>query len=178
MTTSAPESIWGARSKGTAKATGTTRLVALTVLLFIAAGAPMPAVAGADGLPDRFDPARDAARDVGRAVAIAKAQGKRVIVDVGGEWCSWCHILDRFVTTHPAVANGIRAHFVWVKVNFSKANRNQALLSRWPAIEGYPHLFVLDQRGSLVLSQDTGKLESGESYDETRFIAFLARARR
>jgi thioredoxin-related protein len=162
MTTSAAKSMW----------------VALTALLFMVAGAPMPAVAGAGALPDRFDPARHAARDVAQAVAIAKVQGKRVIVDVGGEWCSWCHILDRYIAAHPAVADEIRAHFVWVKVNFSKENRNPALLSHWPAIEGYPHLFVLDWHGSLVLSQDTGKLESGESYDEGRFIAFLDRARR
>jgi hypothetical protein len=63
-------------------------------------------------------------------------------------------------------------------VNFSKANRNEAILSRWPRIEGYPHIFVLDRHGSLVLSQDTGTLEVGQSYDERRFIAFLDRARR
>ena len=43
------------------------------------------AVAGAAGLPARFDPSRDAAADVAHAVALARAQGKRVIVDVGGE---------------------------------------------------------------------------------------------
>ncbi|HEY3584774.1 MAG TPA: thioredoxin family protein, partial [Casimicrobiaceae bacterium] len=59
--------------------------------------------ASAADLPDIFDPARDAAADVARAVAMAKAQGKRVIVDVGGEWCSWCHILDRFIAANDDV---------------------------------------------------------------------------
>jgi thioredoxin-related protein len=126
-------------------------------------------------LPTRFDPARDAAADVAHAVGIASAQGKRVIVDVGGEWCSWCHILDRFIASNADVRALLDAKYVWVKVNYSKENRNRALLSRWPAIEGYPHLFVLDANGRLVHSQDTSKLESGKGYDKARVIAMLRR---
>jgi thiol:disulfide interchange protein len=129
---------------------------------------------GAD-LPTRFDPSRDAAADVAQALAVAKAEGKRVIVDVGGEWCSWCHILDRFVASNADVRALIDARYVWVKVNFSKENRNEALLSRWPRIEGYPHLFVLDANGRLVHSQDTSELESGRGYDHDRFVAMLKR---
>jgi len=141
-------------------------LVVLLSLLLCAA-------ASAADLPARFDPTRDAAADVAQAVSVASAQGKRVIVDVGGEWCSWCHILDRFIASHAEVRALIDARYVWVKVNVSKENRNRALLARWPRIEGYPHLFVLDARGRLVHSQDTGVLESGKSYDEAKFIAML-----
>ena len=121
------------------------------------------AVAGAADLPAKFDPARDAARDVATAQALAEAEGKRVIVDVGGEWCPWCHVLDRFIATHPAVAARVHARYVWVKVNVSKANRNEALLARWPRVAGYPHLFVLDASGRLLHSQDTSLLEAGAS---------------
>jgi len=141
-------------------------LVVLLSLLLCAA-------ASAADLPARFDPTRDAAADVAQAVSVASAQGKRVIVDVGGEWCSWCRILDRFIASHAEVRALIDARYVWVKVNVSKENRNRALLARWPRIEGYPHLFVLDARGRLVHSQDTGVLESGKSYDEAKFIAML-----
>ena len=141
-------------------------LVVLLSLLLCAA-------ASAADLPARFDPTRDAAADVAQAVSVASAQGRRVIVDVGGEWCSWCHILDRFIASHAEVRALIDARYVWVKVNVSKENRNRALLARWPRIEGYPHLFVLDARGRLVHSQDTGVLESGKSYDEAKFIAML-----
>ena len=103
-----------------------------------------PAIAHAADLPSKFDPARDAAADVAHAVAIAKAQGKRVIVDVGGEWCTWCHIMDRFIAANDNVRSLIDAHYVWVKVNYSKQNPNDALLARWPKVAGYPHLFVLD----------------------------------
>ncbi|HEV2221068.1 MAG TPA: thioredoxin family protein [Casimicrobiaceae bacterium] len=146
--------------------------VALLVALLVAL-CPVAAMAGE--LPARFDPGRDAAADVAHAVALANGEGRRVIVDVGGEWCPWCHILDRFIAAHPGVSARIQAHFVWVKVNFSKENRNEALLSRWPKIEGYPHLFVLDANGALLHSEDTSKLEAGRSYDPAKVAAFLDR---
>jgi thioredoxin-related protein len=132
------------------------------------------AVAAAD-LPVTFDPSRDAAADVTQAVALARADGRRVIVDVGGEWCSWCHILDRFVAANPDLRALIDKRYVWVKVNYSKENRNEALLARWPKVAGYPHLFVLDAGGRLLHSQDTGALETGYSYDPARVLAFLRR---
>jgi thiol:disulfide interchange protein len=131
----------------------------------------MRAVAG--DLPAKFDPTRDAAADVAYAQALAKSQGKRVIVDVGGEWCVWCHIMDRFIAANPDVRALIDTHYVWLKVNFSKENENAALLGRWPKVEGYPHLFVLDAGGNVLHSQDTGKLEAGKSYDKRKFLDML-----
>ena len=133
----------------------------------------LASLANAADLPTKFDPARDAAADVARATSLARAQGKRVVVDVGGEWCVWCHIMDRFIAGNPDVRALIDAHYVWVKVNFSKENENAALLSRWPAVAGYPHLFVLDADGKLLHSQDTGKLESGKGYDKRKFVDML-----
>lgn len=139
----------------------------LAFLAFVAVAA------AAQDLPAKFDPSRDPAKDVAAAVAKAKADGKRVIVDVGGEWCSWCHILDRFIDANAEVAALRNRNYVWVKVNWSKENKNEAFLSRYPAIKGYPHLFVLDADGKLVHSQDTGELESGKSYDLAKMTAFL-----
>jgi len=145
-----------------------TILGAVFLFVFAAAAAAQP-------LPGRFDPARDPAVDVASAIAAAKAQGKRVMVDVGGEWCAWCHILDRFVADHPDVQSLRDRNYVWVKVNWSKENKNEAFLARWPAVKGYPHLFVLDADGRLLHSQDTGLLESGRSYDPARMVAFLTK---
>ena len=146
-----------------------------SILMFALALVAFVGIARASDLPQKFDPSRDAAADVAYAVAQAGAQGKRVIVDVGGEWCSWCHILDRFIAANTEVRALVDAKYVWVKVNFSKENRNQALLARWPKIVGYPHLFVLDANGRLLHSQDTGPLESGDGYDRTKFVEMLQR---
>ena len=143
-------------------------VAALVVMLAIA-----PACAS--DLPLRFDPARDAVADVAFAVGQAQREGKRVLVDVGGEWCAWCRIMDRFFAGNDEARALRDAHYVWVKVNWSKENRNEALLGQWPKIDGYPHLFVLDADGRLLHSQDTSLLERGRGYDDVAFIAFLER---
>lgn len=129
-------------------------------------------------LPAKFDSARDAVADVATAASMAKAQRKRVLVDVGGEWCPWCHILDRFVAANPDVKKLVDDNYVWVKVNWSPQNKNEPLLSRWPKVKGYPHLFVLDGDGALLHSQNTDALEAGDSYDKNKVLAFLRQFRR
>jgi thiol:disulfide interchange protein len=121
----------------------------------------------------KYDPARDAARDVDEAVAVAARAGKRVLVEVGGEWCIWCHILDDFFEKNRALVDLREKNFVMVKVNFSEENKNEAVLSRYPEIQGYPHIFVLGADGKLLHSQDTAELEEGKSYNLARFTAFL-----
>ena len=127
------------------------------------------------GLPQRFDPRRDAQADVQQALAIAQAERKRVLVDVGGEWCAWCHILDRFIAAHPEVQRTLDTQYVRVKVNFSPQNRNAQLLARWPKATGYPHLYVLDASGQMLASQASAELEAGQDYDEHKVLAFLRR---
>jgi thiol:disulfide interchange protein len=129
--------------------------------------------AAALDLPQKFDPARDPAKDVAAAAAAAKAQGKHVLVDVGGEWCVWCHIMDDFIAANADVRAAVEAGYIIVKVNWSPQNKNEAFLSAFPKINGYPHLFVLDGNGKLVHSQETDVLEQGRSYDKAKFLAFL-----
>ncbi len=156
------------------------RAAALATAIVLAAGAAHGAEAGKPALPSHagaqtFDPARDAARDVAEAVALAKASGRRVLVDVGGEWCVWCHLLDHFFATDGEALRLRQRYYVTVKVNWSPDNHNAAVLSRWPPVAGYPHLFVLDPDGRLVHSQPTDVLEQGRGYDRDRIIAFLRR---
>ena len=149
------------------------------LLLVGAALAALPqAWAAPPEQPDGFDPGRDAAADVAAAVTLAARQGKHVLVEVGGKWCTWCHVLDQFFRANADVQRLRDEHYVWVKVNWSPQNRNEALLSRWPKIKGYPHLFVLDGTGQLIHSQATGELEAGQDYDRERMLTVLRNNRR
>jgi thiol:disulfide interchange protein len=147
-----------------------TRLPLLALLVALAA---VP-VAHADTAPTPpFDPTRDAFSDVSAAEAQARAEGKRVLVDVGGEWCSWCHLLDRFFRTDDEARAVRDANYVVVKVNYSPENRNTNFLVKYPPVAGYPHIFILDANGKLVQSQDTGQLEQGDGYSRDKILAFL-----
>lgn len=120
-----------------------------------------------------FDPKRDAAKDIREAIAEAGKTHKRVLLDVGGEWCIWCHRLDTLFATNPDLDEYLHKYFVVVKVNYSPENKNEKVLSRYPKVAGYPHLFVLDANGKLLHSQDTGELESGKHHDREKVFAFL-----
>ncbi len=121
----------------------------------------------------RFDPARDAAKDITAAVNEAKRSGRNVILDVGGDWCIWCRRLDQFFEQNKDIAEYMHKNYVVLKVNWSEENKNEAVLSRYPKIPGYPHLFVLDAQGHLLYSQNTGLLESGDHHDRDKVTAFL-----
>jgi len=120
-----------------------------------------------------YDPKRDPEQDLRQAVKAAESGGKRILVIVGGEWCGWCKILDGFVKENADVARLWGEHFITVHVNFSPENANAAFLSRFPAIEGYPHIFVLEKDGRLLHSQETDALESGRSYSKEKVTHFL-----
>ena len=120
-----------------------------------------------------YDPKRNAELDIRNATVEAARTGKRILLEVGGDWCVWCHIMDSFFEKNPDLLRVREKNFVMVKINFSEENKNEQVLSRYPPINGYPHLFVLAQDGKLLHSQDTAKLEVGKSYDLAKFMAFL-----
>jgi thioredoxin-related protein len=120
-----------------------------------------------------FDPSRDAAKDIQDAVVKAQHAGKRILLDVGGEWCIWCHRLDTLFAENKDLADFLHQHFVLVKINFSPENKNQKVLRQFPKIPGYPHFFVLETNGKLLHSQNTGELESGKHHDREKVFAFL-----
>lgn len=124
---------------------------------------------------DQFDPSRDAEKDFQEAVAFAKANQVRILVEVGGEWCSWCRRLNRLIEEHTAIKEMLFSHFAFLRINYSKENKNETFLSRYPVIKGYPHIFVLNENGELLHSQDTGEWEEGQSYSENQILQFLQR---
>jgi len=124
---------------------------------------------------DKYDPARNAGADLAETSRLAKQSGKRILLEVGGNWCGWCRALDKFIHGTPAVARALRDNYIIMKANMSEENRNEQFLGQFPKIKGYPHIFVLDEDGKLLHSQDTGALEEGKSYNEKVFLEFLNR---
>jgi thiol:disulfide interchange protein len=122
---------------------------------------------------EKFDPLRNAAEDLQAAVAKAQKENKRIILDVGGEWCVWCVWMDKFFINNAELTKLRDDNFVWLKINMSEENENKEFLSKYPTIEGYPHLFVLEKDGSFLHSQGTAELEEGKSYNLQKVTDFL-----
>jgi thiol:disulfide interchange protein len=125
---------------------------------------PITASAPQNAITDGYDPRRDPDKDLAAAAEEAKRSNKNIFVVVGGEWCGWCHTMDRFFHEHYDLAALRGQNYVVMKVSMSQENPNKAFLSRFPRIHGYPHIFILDAQGNLIHSQPTNELEDGRSY--------------
>jgi hypothetical protein len=136
---------------------------------------PKPVVTAPEDFSSAYDPKRDPAKDLAAAQAQAAAGHKRILMEVGGDWCSWCKVLDRFFAEHDDVRAARDSEFVLLKVNWSGNNENAEFLAHYPAIHGYPWIFVLDGDGKLLKSVDTNTLESGNTgYSEKAIRDLLA----
>ena len=121
-----------------------------------------------------YDPARNPADDLAQAIVIAQKENKRIMLELGGDWCIWCKYMDEFYETHPDILKYRAENYVLVKVNVSEESSNAQFLSQYPEAGGYPHVYILDSDGTFLHSQDTVELEDGEaSYVPEVFMAFL-----
>src|SRR5262249_17998487 len=113
----------------------------------------------------KYDPKRNAADDIKSAAVEAQRTGSQALLGVAGEWCSWCPIMDRYFEEHSQLRELRDKSYVLVKINFSPENENSAVLSQYPKISGYPHIFILDSDGKFLYSEATNQLEEGHSYN-------------
>jgi len=123
----------------------------------------------------KFDPKRNAAADIQAAVAEARRTGKRVIVDVGGDWCQYCHQMDQLFQKHPELGELREKNFITVAVYYGSDKKNEQALSRYPKVNGIPHFYVLDGSGSVLHSQHLTELRTGANYDPDKVKDFLTK---
>ena len=123
----------------------------------------------------KYDPSRDAFQDGRDAIKLAKLTNRRILIEVGGNWCSWCKKLDRFFNQHPKLKAKLHQTFVLLKVNVSDENKNSEFLKVFPKTFGYPHMFLTESNGKLFLSKDTAEFLVNHQYSVQRFEAFFKR---
>jgi len=134
-----------------------------------------------------FLPARSAERDIypapdqakaelAAALAAAAANHKRVIVDFGGNWCTDCHVLDRYFHDS-ANAPILQANFILVHINIGRMDENLDIAERYqiPLRKGVPALAVLGEKGGLLYSQRTGEFEAMRGMQSSAVTDFLVR---
>ena len=85
----------------------------------------------------------------------------------GSDWCPWCIRFANFATTDSVIAPLIERNFVYVHINYSKANKNPEAMKYLgnPARFGFPVFVILDEEGKPIHIQESASLEEGKSYD-------------
>jgi hypothetical protein len=135
--------------------------------LFLSAQSTLPAYSLV------YDPARDPFADGRAALRLAQDTNRRVLIEVGGDWCRWCHVLEKFLAENQQIREHLHHHFVILKVNVSETNDNAEFMAGFPKPLGYPHMYITEADGSIILSKDTFELQENSRYSVQRFQQFI-----
>lgn len=136
------------------------RLIALAALLaapVVAAPAPHLVARSFDELakplPLPYDEKADAEAAIKAATARAKAGKKRLLIDLGGNWCPDCRILAGTMEL-PQLKAFLRQHYELVMVDIGRYDRNMQIPARYGIAkpEGVPALLVIDPRTNKLLN--------------------------
>jgi thioredoxin 1 len=145
-------------------------IAAVLAVLFLGAG--NAAVAASGPYPETTR----AKADLEDALKTAARQGKRVLVDFGGNWCPDCKVLD-INLRKPENAAILERGFVLVHVNVGEkgVTDNLDLGERYgiPLKKGVPALAVLEPDGRVVFAHRNGEFESMRKMDPKAVTEFL-----
>ena len=135
------------------------------VLLVLAAGpaaalrAPHVSIVSLRDLPiverTPYDEQASANAGVDNAIARALKSGKRVLIDLGGNWCGDCIVLSN-VMRLPEVKAFIDAHYEVAIVDVGHFDKNLQVPARWgitKRLEGVPSVLIVDPVSGKLLDR-------------------------
>lgn len=138
--------------------------------------------AGAQARPiprNHIYPAAEAAKpDIAAALAEARREHKRVILDFGGDWCGDCQVLTIYFHQSPN-AELLAKNFVLVDVNIGHFDQNVDIAKKYGVpMKGVPALAVLSPNGKVIYSQSNNEFADMRSMDPQSVTEFLNKWKR
>ena len=136
----------------------TLMLIAACAALALGASAPAPKLPITDlkDLPvvttAPYDEAADANAVVAAAFARAKKSHKRVLLDLGGNWCPDCIILANLMRM-PGMKDFMAKHYEFASVDVGRFDKNLQIPARFgytQRLKGVPTVLVATPDGKLV----------------------------
>lgn len=104
-------------------------------------------------LPLPYDTAANADAQVAAAKARARKNGKKLLIDLGGNWCPDCRVLAGIMAL-PTVKAFVARHYELVMVDIGRFDKNLQIGAQYgiarPA--GVPALLVVDPRTDKLLN--------------------------
>lgn len=122
----------------------------------------------------------DPMEQIDGALVKAKATGKFVVCQVGGNWCPWCLRFADFISKDTTINTLIKENFEYIHVNYNPRNKEagakaKSMLQRLnnPERFGFPVFVVLDAEGRVLHIQDSSFLEEGQGYNQEKVLRFF-----
>ena len=128
----------------------------------------------ASGHEKIYDESADGEKQITQALASAQKSHKRVLVQLGANWCEGCHKLHSLLKNDPAISQEVKNGFIWILIDLDQAH-NAEVDEQYgnPSHQGYPALLILEADGKQVLKTDTADLVDAGEFNPEKTIAFL-----
>ena len=113
--------------------------------------------------------------NLGSAVKLAKIEHKHILLQAGGNWCSWCIEFNRFTHADSSIDSLLNKCFIVYHLNYSKENLNKTVFAKYgyPQRFGFPVFIILDENGNRMNTENSEYLEQGKSYNKQKVYEFL-----
>lgn len=133
-------------------------LVLATPALALPVAAPRVPVATLDQLPQPLPLPYDATANAKAQVAAARARAmrghKKLLIDLGGNWCLDCRLLAG-VMDLPSMRGWVKRHYEVVTVDIGRFDRNLDIPARYGIkgrLAGVPALLIVDPKTDKVVN--------------------------
>ena len=112
--------------------------------------------------------------DIAAALATARREHKRVILDFGGDWCPDCQVLDIYFHQAPN-AQMLTKNFVLVHVWIGQMDANLDIAAKYGVSikKGVPALAVLAPSGKVLYAQATSEFRDMQAVSPASVTEFL-----
>ena len=122
---------------------------------------------------DIYDTSANAREQITAALERARKENKRVLIQWGGNWCSWCHLLHDTFEKDRKVSSTLKAEYELVLVDAGGQDKKNLDLAAEYGAElqkhGYPFLTVLGSEGKVIVNQETASLETPKLADGSQY---------
>lgn len=120
---------------------------------------------------------------IDQALVKAKAEGKFVICQVGGNWCPWCLRFADFISNDTIISKVIDENYEYIHVNYNPRKSESEEKQKWAKALmkrlhncsrfGFPVFVILNEEGKVIHIQDSSFLEEGQGYNQEKVLRFF-----
>lgn len=129
-----------------------------------------------------YDEKADAKEQIAQALAKAKKENRRVLIQWGANWCGWCQMMHKLYETNGEVRKELLYEYDVVLIDIGKWDKNMDLATGYGADlkgKGVPYLTILDADGKALANEETSPLEAevkdGIGHDPAKVMAVLTK---
>lgn len=126
-------------------------------------------------LPKIYDVKADGKAQIADALAQAKTENKRVLLQFGANWCAPCHILHDIFSNDAEVAALLQQGFVSISIDLNDGH-NSDVAEQYRGKQqdgGIPFVVMLDNDGKRLAAPNSDALATADKYDAKKIAAFL-----